>query len=198
MELTLGALHCSDDGRTDTRPPLLVTAAVDAIHLSKRLKLDEDMTMSGQVVWTGTSSMDIRMQLSQVFPMQSQVQHRLWNYLCLELLVIVTDWEMQGSAEEDTSLVALFTFVAREPLTQKAMAINPVAPSSQLERQRFAERQRVADARRAARKAANALPSTGGLPGPILIYTITLKTKCCKKMMSCPLCQIYYVTSTHE
>jgi acyl-coenzyme A thioesterase 9 len=45
-----------------------VTAAVDAIHLSKRLKIDTDVTMSGQVVWTGSSSMDIRMELLQVTP----------------------------------------------------------------------------------------------------------------------------------
>lgn len=57
---------CSDDGRTDTQLPMLVTAAVDAIHLRKRLNLDSDIKMSGQVVWTGKSAMDIRMQLTQV------------------------------------------------------------------------------------------------------------------------------------
>jgi acyl-CoA hydrolase len=57
---------CSDDGRTDTRPPLLVTASVDAIDLRKRLRVATDMTMTGEVVWTGSSSMDIRMELLQV------------------------------------------------------------------------------------------------------------------------------------
>ena len=64
--LSQHAQSCSDDGRTDTRLPLLVTAAVDAIHLHRRLALDADMTAAGSVVWTGSSSMDIRMELLQV------------------------------------------------------------------------------------------------------------------------------------
>lgn len=56
---------CSDDDRTDTQLPLLVTAAVDAIHLRRRLDLRQDIQVSGQVVWTGKSAMDIRMQLTQ-------------------------------------------------------------------------------------------------------------------------------------
>ena len=43
-----------------------MTAAVDAIHLRKRLDLQRDIKMSGQVVWTGKSAMDIRMELTQV------------------------------------------------------------------------------------------------------------------------------------
>lgn len=61
----LGCIR-SDDGRTDTRPPLLVTASVDAIHLHKRLDIGRDMTAVGSVVWMGSSSMDIRMELRQV------------------------------------------------------------------------------------------------------------------------------------
>lgn len=45
---------------------MLVTASVDAIQLSRRLAIEEDMTIQGQVVWTGSSSMDIRMELLQV------------------------------------------------------------------------------------------------------------------------------------
>ena len=56
---------CSDDERTDTQLPLLVTAAVDAIYLRRRLDLSQDVQVSGQVVWTGKSAMDIRMQLTQ-------------------------------------------------------------------------------------------------------------------------------------
>lgn len=55
----------SDDDRTDTQLPLLVTAAVDALHLRRRLDLSQDIQVSGQVVWTGKSAMDIRMQLTQ-------------------------------------------------------------------------------------------------------------------------------------
>lgn len=58
---------CSDDNSTDTQLPLLVTASVDAIHLRRRLDLHKDVQISGQVVWTGKSAMDIRMQLTQVY-----------------------------------------------------------------------------------------------------------------------------------
>ena len=42
---------------------MLVIASVDAIQLRKRLAIETDMTVQGQVVWTGSSSMDIRMEL---------------------------------------------------------------------------------------------------------------------------------------
>ncbi|KAL0026597.1 hypothetical protein WJX77_009204 [Trebouxia sp. C0004] len=112
--------HC-DDERTDTQLPLLVTASVDAIHLRRRLDLHQDVQVSGQVVWTGKSAMDIRMQLTQ--------EH------------------CQG----EPSLVALFTFVARHPLTKKSTQLNALKPQTAEENQQFEERQAVADARKAAR-----------------------------------------------
>jgi hypothetical protein len=61
------AFHArSDDGKPETRPPLLVTASVDRIALARRLALDADLTMAGSVIWTGRSALDIRMQLRQV------------------------------------------------------------------------------------------------------------------------------------
>ena len=64
---------CSDDDSGQaTRPPLLVTAAVDRIALERRLSLAADLTMSGQVVWTGRSAMDIRMQLTQARALYGQ------------------------------------------------------------------------------------------------------------------------------
>lgn len=56
--------HC--DPGPGFRLPMLVTAAVDAIQINHRLNLDNDLEMSGQVAWTGSSSMDIRMELRQV------------------------------------------------------------------------------------------------------------------------------------
>ena len=50
--------------------------------------------------------------------------------------------------------MALFTFVARDPLSQKAVAVNQLRPSSEADGALFAERQRVADERRTARRAA--------------------------------------------
>lgn len=68
---------CSDDGKPDTRPPVLVTASVDAIQLRKKLAIETDMIIEGQVVWTGASSMDIRMELLQVclIPLLAHLAH---------------------------------------------------------------------------------------------------------------------------
>ena len=64
---SLSVHACSDDGKPETRPPLLVTASVDRIALARRLALDADLTMAGSVIWTGRSALDIRMQLRQVY-----------------------------------------------------------------------------------------------------------------------------------
>ena len=62
--------------------------------------------------------------------------------------------------------MALFTFVARDPLTGKAMRINSLQPATDSDRAHFAERQEVAQQRRAARKAASAAVFTGRPPPP--------------------------------
>ncbi|KAK9809579.1 hypothetical protein WJX73_004048 [Symbiochloris irregularis] len=113
-------LHC--DPGPGYRLPMLVTASVDAIQINHRLNLDNDLEISGQVVWTGTSSMDIRMELKQ------------------------------AERGDDPSLVALFTFVARDPVTKKSTRINPLDPRMPREKELFAERQQKADARKAARQ----------------------------------------------
>ncbi len=46
--------------------PLLVTASVDEISVRHPLRLERDVVVRGQVVWTGRSALDIRMQLFQV------------------------------------------------------------------------------------------------------------------------------------
>ncbi|KAK9810539.1 hypothetical protein WJX72_012385 [[Myrmecia] bisecta] len=111
-----------DDGSGKTKAPLLVTASVDAITLRHALSMDEDIVMAGRVAWTGTSSMDIRMEI------------------------------VQKAYRDDPSLVAWFTFVARDPVTQKAMRVSPVVPQTDVEKERYAERQLIADERRAARR----------------------------------------------
>ena len=59
--------------------------------------------------------------------------------------------------------MAVFTFVARDPLTGKSMAINSLQPATEADRQCFAERQQIAQQRRAARKSASAAPLAGKL-----------------------------------
>lgn len=68
---------------------------------------------------------------------------------------------MQEPTQDEPSLVALFTFVARNPLTQKSTQLNPLQPQTPEEKQLFQERQQVADARKAARNASNAEQQDG-------------------------------------
>lgn len=48
--------HVNDPG------PVIVTASVDRIRLARRPHVGQDQELSGQVTWTGTSSMEIRME----------------------------------------------------------------------------------------------------------------------------------------
>lgn len=91
--------HASD-GDPKTRPLVLVTASVDRIRLTRPLALDRDLTLSGEVVYVGSSSMEIRMKVHQ-----------------------------NSGAQESSgpSLQADFAFVARDPVTQRAARVNPLA-----------------------------------------------------------------------
>jgi acyl-coenzyme A thioesterase 9 len=53
--------HVQTDSRAEEDSPLIVTASVDRISLHRRPLKGSDQNLSGQVTWTGTSSMEIRM-----------------------------------------------------------------------------------------------------------------------------------------
>jgi hypothetical protein len=59
---------------------------------------------------------------------------------------------MQEGDQQHASLTALFTFVARDPVTKRSMPINPIQPQTPDEVALFQERQAVADVRKAARQ----------------------------------------------
>lgn len=69
--------------------------------------------------------------------------------------------ELRQEPHGHPSLVSLFTFVARDLQTLKAVPINPLQPSTSEEVQLFNERQAVADSRRLARLAEKQGKSTG-------------------------------------
>jgi hypothetical protein len=75
-----------------------------------------------------------------------------------------SSWKSRGILRQDgcpdASLTAMFTFVARDPITRKSMAVNPLQPQTPEQRRLFAERQRVADERRAARQQQPAGPAS--------------------------------------
>lgn len=56
--------HCHTENHDESDYPVIVTASVDRIFLQpeQRPAKGTDQTLSGQVTWTGTSSMEIRMQ----------------------------------------------------------------------------------------------------------------------------------------
>jgi acyl-coenzyme A thioesterase 9 len=123
-----------DDGDNTTLPPVLVTATVEAIHFNQPiLHLNKDMKLSGRVVWTGKSSMDIVIEVRQEEGDGSSV--------------------VQGKNESLPNISALFTFVARHPVTGKAHQINPVDPEDAKGKALFAQRQAIAAARKAQRRA---------------------------------------------
>lgn len=52
-----------DDADPATDPPILVTASVEQIRLREPLSLDSDYSLVGSVVWTGSSSLEILVEL---------------------------------------------------------------------------------------------------------------------------------------
>ena len=116
--------HC-DDADRQTRPQLLVTASVDRVRLIAPLTLDADVVLAGAVAWVGRSSMVIRMEAWPADEYDGAVNTKN------------ADEHSGGSPPEGLersgsvpvpfrsprslgpSLTADFTFVARDPVTNK-------------------------------------------------------------------------------
>lgn len=130
--------HCDDDDR-NTRPQLLVTASVDRVRLLRKLKLDEDVTLSGAVAWVGRSSMVIRMEAWPAehpdAPPESSNSSDSDSIKGTPRNITATKY----SKNSGPSLSADFTFVARDPLTNKSAAVNPLVPGSEGELLLFEE-----------------------------------------------------------
>ena len=47
---TIAFKHC-DDNNPQTRPLLIVTASVDKIEMKNKIKLNENVTLQGTVIW---------------------------------------------------------------------------------------------------------------------------------------------------
>ncbi|CAA6660282.1 unnamed protein product [Spirodela intermedia] len=105
---TIAVKHCSNNDST-TKPLVLVTASVDRMILKKPLRVDSDLKIAGAVTWVGRSSIELRMEVTQL----SQE----------------TDKESDSIA-----LTANFTFVARDSKTGKSAPVNRLAPQTELER----------------------------------------------------------------
>ncbi|KAI9026775.1 HotDog domain-containing protein [Hyaloraphidium curvatum] len=133
---TVAFAHVADGMGEGSAKPTLVTASVDEVRVNRRLALDKDMVMSGRVVWTGASSLDVLMEVRQDGPAAKR-----------------DGGDAAASAPQtEPSLVALFSYVALDPVTRKPTRVPPVVPSTDADRALFAERQAIADARRQRRK----------------------------------------------
>lgn len=94
--------HVDDSDRPEANHPIIVTASVDRICLHQRPAVGVDQYLSGQVTWTGTSSMEIRMQCSS--------SPNIGDGL---------EW-----------LEAFVTFVTLDPVTKKPTAIPAIQPTT--------------------------------------------------------------------
>ncbi|KAF9355784.1 hypothetical protein BGX26_006134 [Mortierella sp. AD094] len=101
--------HC-DDGKTNSQPIIIVTAAVDRIDFLNPFGV-RDLRLSGNVTYVGYSSMEVFMKMEEVS-------------------------EKPGESG-DTILAARFTTVARYALTHKAAQVNPMRLRNDAEKKIF-------------------------------------------------------------
>lgn len=102
------AADASDNDDATKEHPVIVTASVDRIRLRQRPTMDSDQHLSGQVTWTGTSSMEICMQCTGSKSDTSRDKNSEW-------------------------LQAYVTFVTLDPVTKKPTAIPAVQPQTDQE-----------------------------------------------------------------
>eukprot|EP00899_Mesostigma_viride_P019886 jgi/Mesvir1/2789/Mv13723-RA.2 len=158
--------HCGD-GDSETAPLLIVTASVDRIETRGQFGMAQDGVLSGEVCWVG---MEIRMRIHTLPPgavKGAGIRRSPDQASGLPEEVAAGAQGGAGPPLGDTQgelvLEAFFTFVARDPVTKKAAAINPLVPETPEEARDFnAAENRVAE--RKARRLANAAAGPSGPP----------------------------------
>ena len=150
------ALTHADACAPGTRPPMLVTASVDAIRLHRPLPADRDLTAVGAVVWTGKTSMDIRIEVHDEAAAAAAGGGEAGPPPPSPSSAGVAG-SLLGAAPP--ALAATFTFACRDPDTAAPLAIPPLAPPTHPTAVGWwQERAAVAAARRAARAGGAAHP----------------------------------------
>ncbi|GMM50477.1 hypothetical protein DASB73_014350 [Starmerella bacillaris] len=101
--------------------PVIVTASVDRILLLKRIDdlQERNLVLWGYVSWTGRSSMEITIHAASTSESFTEPP------------------TLEECRTYDSWLVANFTFVARDPVTQKAFPINNLTPITRQELSEF-------------------------------------------------------------
>ncbi|KAK9382686.1 HotDog domain-containing protein [Kockiozyma suomiensis] len=126
--------------------PTIVTASVDRISLLKRLTVLSDIELSGNVTWTGRSSMEITIKAHTV-------------------------------QDNETFLVANFTFVARHPITGKSFPINKLICRNEAEKQIFDRAEQYNAAKKRAAKIGGLLTSPPNSEEAEIIHAMWLRQK---------------------
>ena len=124
-------LHC-DDSNPNTRALHVVTASVDTIKMSSNhssLPVCNDYTLSGQVVWSGRSSMDVLIEVHTAEKDQDSGDIIEPNLI---------------DSSTTRVLSCMFTFVARDIITGRSAAINRVTPSNPIEERLYEQRAKEA------------------------------------------------------
>lgn len=103
--------------------PVIVTASVDRIYMKKRLEAIDNfnVSLSGNVTWSGRTSMEITIKAAT---------HK-------EDLTVDSVLTPEDVKEENVFLTANFTFVARNPETERSFAVNKLVPETKSEQLDF-------------------------------------------------------------
>ncbi len=120
-------LHC-DDNDSRTRALHVVTASVDTIKMSPNhssMPVCNDYTLSGQVVWTGRSSMDVLIEVHTA--QRAEASDDIMEPILIE-------------ATPSRVLSCMFTFVARDMVSGRSAPINRVVPSTSIEKNLYDRR----------------------------------------------------------
>ncbi|RYY37050.1 hypothetical protein EON62_01350 [archaeon] len=129
-------LHC-DDNDENTAPPVLVTVSTDRVDLlTYPLMSDQDMELKGMVTYTGSSSINIDVDLSTVPTEHDPVRKPI--------------------------MMASLTFVARD-FHNQALRVPKLNPTTALEKRMWEAGRRAQASRRAARESSVVLTPPGPL-----------------------------------
>ena len=138
---SLTSSSSSSSSASERDYPIIVTASVDRIRLRSRPTAGSDQKLSGQVTWTGTSSMEIRMQCCTCNSNSNST---------------TSNSSTTPPSPPQEWLEAYVTFVTLDPVTKKPMRIPSVVPETKEEMAEFT----AGAARAAARKQRRKLPSS--------------------------------------
>jgi len=127
--------HC-DDGVPASSPLALVTASVEEIQVFRNISAREDIVLSGQVAWVGSSSLEVLVEAHQYAAGAAKP---------------ASPTLLDPSAAGTRVLSSVFTYVARSRETGKAAQVNPLCGEGMTEHEALFHRRRAEAA--AARKA---------------------------------------------